>query len=131
MKNKKLLIGLGIAAAAVIGIMLYNKKKKTQGAPADTPSTPQAPAEPKPKGNLGIDNIPKADLDYIRQNTGMSDFRGVDYNDSRNTESANATYLAANPDIAAGWSDKTADGKVIGWSHYIIYGKKEGRNWSV
>ena len=47
---------------------------------------------------------------------------GVDYSDSRNTWAANASYLDSNPDVRATWKDSA-------WSHYILYGQKEGRSW--
>lgn len=48
---------------------------------------------------------------------------GVDYSDSRNTWAANASYLDSNPDVRATWKDSA-------WSHYILYGQKEGRSWA-
>jgi hypothetical protein len=47
---------------------------------------------------------------------------GVDYADSRNTWASNAAYLDSNPDVRATWKDSA-------WSHYILYGQKEGRSW--
>lgn len=127
MKNKKLLIGVGLLAAAAIGFALYRRRKKTT-----TPETapPSNVAVVKPQGNLGADKISQADVDYIRQNAGLPTFTGVDYNDPKNTLEANRAYLQANPDIATSWTDKTSDGSVIGWSHYVIWGNKEGRTWS-
>ena len=132
-----MLIGLALLAAAGLGYFLY-KRKKDQGQ-ADTGAGAPAPAEtggpapaPKPQGNLGPDKISQDDLAYLKQSAGLpSDFTGVDYNNPKNTLQANQAYLAANPDVITGWADKASDGSVVGWSHYVIWGQKEGRVWPV
>lgn len=132
--KKNQLIALGVLAAAVVGYMVYSKRKKDQAqANTDTPVAETggpAPAE-KPKGNLSADKISQDYRDYIRQNAGLPNFDGIDYSDPKNTVQANQAYLSANPDVVTGWADKTSDGSVIGWSHYVIWGQKEGRAWPV
>ena len=133
MKNqKKILIGAGIGLAALAGYFLWNKnskKVKTEtSAGGGNQSAPDAVA-PKEQGKYSKANIKQEDIDYIRSQTGNTTFSGVDYNDIRNTTAANAAYLAQNPDVVAGWADKAKDGSTFGWSHYVIWGQKEGRIW--
>ena len=131
MKNKKtLLIGAGVGLAALAGYFLWKNKSKT--AKKETPASGGSqgtPAAPKEEGLYSKSKIKQEDVDYIRANTGNTTFSAVDYNDIRNTSAANAAYLAQNPDVVANWADKAKDGSTFGWSHYVIWGQKEGRIW--
>jgi hypothetical protein len=66
-------------------------------------------------GKYGVGKIAASDLAYKTRsgNAGKlaSDWKGVDYNDSKNTEAANTKYLADNTDITkTTWGDAAAFG---------------------
>lgn len=139
-KQKQMYIGGAVVVVAVAAYLYSQKLKKDKGVSVGGDTTTgadtTAAAVNKLVGKYGVGKITSSDLAYYTRsgNTGKlaSDWKGVDYNDSKNTEAANTKYLSDNPDITkTTWDDAAADGTIIGWSHYVMYGNGEGRKWGV
>lgn len=140
MDKKKTMIAAIIGGVALIGGYLWYKNKNKKTATTDTAAGTTATAAAatvvavnKLVGKYDAAVINQADKANLAKVLNNPSIQGIDYNDPKNTEAANTKYLTDYADLkktaTGGWGDVNSDGTTIGWSHYVMFGKKEGRKW--